>query len=497
MKRRAFLRNLGYGVGMSAVASSSWARSERQRQPNVLIIHTDQHNFRTLGCYRETLTPDQAFVWGEGVKVDTPHIDRLAHEGALCTRFYATSPVCSPSRAAFVSGMYPQRTPVTNNNVAMSDKVVTFAEILRREGYATGYLGKWHLDGKEKPQWAPQRHFGFEDNAYMFNRGHWKQLEDGPEGPRVKSRGKNGKPDYGIDGADETSFTTDFLTTKTLEFIERSGDRPFCCMVSIPDPHGPILVRPPYDKQFADLPFTMPRTALKKEEGVPSWASRSTEGEQFSPDSVARYFGMVKCIDDNVGRMLSTLEKRGILDDTIVVFTSDHGDMMGEHGRFNKGVPLEGSAKIPFILRYPPKVKAGTLVREALGCVDFLPTLMALMEIETQHEVDGRDASSLFVKGQQPPGWEDVTFLRKGGSGERGWIAAVTSRFKLVLSSQDPPWLVDLEKDPDELINCIDSPECKSIGRALASQLKGYCELCKDPYLDVPGIRKSLADLLQ
>ena len=119
------------------------------------------------------------------------------------------------------------------------------------------------------------------------------------------------------------------------------------------------------------------------------------------------------------------------------------------------------------------------------------------MGMEVQHEVDGRDASSLFVKGQPPSGWEDVAFLRKGGSGKRGWIAAVTSRFKLVLSAQDAPWLLDLEKDPDELVNCVDSPECKSIGRALASQLKDYCERCKDPYLDVPGIKKSFADLLR
>jgi arylsulfatase A-like enzyme len=172
-------------------------------RPNLLIIHTDEHNFRTLGCYG-------------GKVVKTPNIDFLAARGAMCTRFYATTPVCSPSRAAFVSGRYPHNTPVVTNNIPMSDEIVTFAEILRRDGYATGYAGKWHIDGTGKPQWAPQRKFGFEDNRYMFNRGHWKKLEDTPAGPRVAARDKKNKPGYAVAGADEKSFTTDWLRPSTL-----------------------------------------------------------------------------------------------------------------------------------------------------------------------------------------------------------------------------------------------------------------------------------------
>ncbi|MHC4180936.1 MAG: sulfatase-like hydrolase/transferase, partial [Planctomycetota bacterium] len=112
----------------------------------MLIIQTDEHNFRTLGCYRATLPPEQALMWGKSV-VTTPNIDWLASHGAVCTSFYATTPVCSPSRAAFVTGRYPQNTPVTTNNIPLRDDAVTFAEILRRQGYATGYAGKWHLDG--------------------------------------------------------------------------------------------------------------------------------------------------------------------------------------------------------------------------------------------------------------------------------------------------------------------------------------------------------------
>ncbi|MEO1999823.1 MAG: sulfatase-like hydrolase/transferase, partial [Planctomycetaceae bacterium] len=110
---------------------------------NLLILQTDEHHFKTLGCYGGRL-------------VETPNIDWIGKHGAICTSFYATTPVCSPSRAAFVSGLYPQKTPVVTNNIPLDDAIVTFAEILQKRGYATGFAGKWHLDGSGKPQWAPK-----------------------------------------------------------------------------------------------------------------------------------------------------------------------------------------------------------------------------------------------------------------------------------------------------------------------------------------------------
>jgi arylsulfatase A-like enzyme len=115
---------------------------------------TDEHNFRTLGCYREMMQKRQAYMWGPAV-VETPNIDWLADQGALCTSFYATTPVCSPSRGSLISGLYPQATPVVTNNIPLNDGVVTFAHLLGKSGYKTGYAGKWHLDGGGKPQWAP------------------------------------------------------------------------------------------------------------------------------------------------------------------------------------------------------------------------------------------------------------------------------------------------------------------------------------------------------
>ena len=149
-----------------------WAK----QMPNVIIIQTDEHNLRTLGCYRELMSEDQAYVWGKGNKVETPHIDSLARDGLVCTNYFASSPVCTPSRASWVSGLYPQATGSPSNNLPLDDSIITFAEVLWKRGYATSYLGKWHLDGDAKPGWAPARKFGFSDNRFMFNRGHWKKF---------------------------------------------------------------------------------------------------------------------------------------------------------------------------------------------------------------------------------------------------------------------------------------------------------------------------------
>lgn len=157
----------------------------QKQKPNLIIIHTDEHNLRTIGAYRTTMVQEQAEIWGKGNVVETPNIDRIAKEGALALNWYAPSPVCTPSRASMVSGLYPVATGSPVNDMPMHDEVVTFAQILEDNGYATSYVGKWHLDGEGKPGFAPERKFGFTDNRYMFNRGHWKMLSEDGHGPYV------------------------------------------------------------------------------------------------------------------------------------------------------------------------------------------------------------------------------------------------------------------------------------------------------------------------
>jgi arylsulfatase A-like enzyme len=466
--------------------------STQAAPPNLLVIQTDEHNFRTLGCYRDTLPPEQALVWGKDAVLETPNIDWLAKQGALCTSFYATTPVCSPSRAALISGRYPQNTPVVNNNVPLSNDVVTFAELLKRRGYRTGYVGKWHLDGSGKPQWQPKRNFGFEDNRFMFNRGHWKKFEDTPEGPRVGAR-KNGKPSYDLDGADEESFATDWLTTKVIKFIESDKEQPFCMMVALPDPHGPNTVRAPYNTQFSHIKFELPATMTNPGETQPFWGKAMVQSLQNQ--SMQQYFGMVKCIDDNVGRIIEALRKQGRLENTMIVFTADHGDLCGEHCRHNKGNPYEASAKVPFIMYYPPKVKAGTVINEALSCVDFLPTAFSLFGYKTAGLEQGRDASTLFRTGKAPADWKDLAFLRSTGSADipSAWLCVVSDQYKLVFSNGDIPWLYDLETDPDEVVNALHEADHRDRIRTMSQALQAYGEQNAEPFIALPRIKADIA----
>ncbi|EMI18956.1 sulfatase family protein [Rhodopirellula maiorica SM1] len=441
--------------------------------PNVLIIQTDEHNFRTLGAYRETLPPDQAFVWGDDAVVQTPSIDSIANRGVICTSFYATSPVCTPSRAAFFSGVPPHKTGAHSNDQPYRNDIVTFAEVLRRDGYSTGYAGKWHLDGPGKPQWAPKRQFGFADNRFMFNRGHWKNLEIADSGPRVGSRNQKDAPNYNVGDANEQTYATDWLADRAVDFIREHANEPFCYHLSIPDPHGPNTVRAPYDTMFADMAIRPPLSFSMSREN-PAWAAATGRNAslKFNPSLMQHYFGMVRCIDDNVGKILNTLDELQLTDRTVIVFTSDHGDLCYEHGRLNKGNPYEGSAKIPMLIAAPGIIPPATRVDQAFGTVDFAPTLLALLGKQAPESVEGRDASGVLT-GKTQSDLDEVAILQSSGL-KPSWFAVINDRFKLVFSVSEQPWLFDLEKDPHELKNSIDVTDNQKVVRSMAAALRDY-----------------------
>ncbi len=207
------------------------------------MVLTDEHNYRTLSCYRDYLASkigaDKADVWGDATRLDTPNIDKLAKQGALFSNFYTVAPLCTPSRASFMTGLYPSSTGGSElNHGEMDGTLKTFASVLQEErGYRTGYFGKWHLDGEEIPGWgANGRPFGFDNNKYRWNRGHFKYLDE------VKGKMKG----YDIDqvdlisGKQEEHYTTDYLVDRGIEFMKRAveNDKQFAMVISIPDPHG-------------------------------------------------------------------------------------------------------------------------------------------------------------------------------------------------------------------------------------------------------------------
>ncbi|MCP3928674.1 MAG: sulfatase-like hydrolase/transferase [Bacteroidetes bacterium] len=450
--------------------------------PNLLIIHTDEHNFRTIGAYRNTMSEDQAFIWGKNTFVTTPNIDKLAEQGVMCTSYYASSPVCTPSRASFITGLYPIATGSPKNDLPLNDDVITFAEILQQNGYSTSYVGKWHLDGEAKPGFAPARKFGFEDNRYMYNRGHWKMFEETANGPSFIGDFdvKKNRYKYNIEDATEHSFSTDYLTDRTIEIIDRDKSKPFCVMLSLPDPHGPNTVRAPYDSMYTHFKFEEPHSMFAKPEQIPAWNARGKKPvNQLNQRAMAQYFGMVKCIDDNVGKLLRYLNEQGLDNNTIVVFTSDHGDLMGEHGKHNKGLPYETSAGIPFIIRYPGKIPVGKITHTAYTTADFAPTILSIMGIRKQlPDFHGMDTSSDFLVNGKEVSDNRIVYITNAAS---RWVAATNSHYKLVLSPSDEPWLFDLQKDPDELINFYKNPEYKEIAEQFKQELLHQMKLYDEP----------------
>ena len=256
---------------------------------------------------------------------------------------------------------------------------------------------------------------------------------------------------------------------------------------------APNDVRAPYDRAFRKLKFEVPETAKKamhRDPALPGWADVNNFSPENADDQIqaiaddptrqsgfSQVFGMIQLLDHKMGELLDFLDEKNLFKNTIVVFTSDHGDMMGEHGRLNKGVPYAGSAQVPMLIRWPGNIRRGKIIETAYSSVDFVPTILGLMGVNSRIESHGIDGSAEIRKRQKVSRDEDqIRFLTD--SKKRTWAAAVTARYKLVLS-KDTPWLFDLERDPDELINFYGDPEYEEIGAKLKTALLGAMDKYK------------------
>ncbi|HCO94055.1 MAG TPA: sulfatase [Phycisphaerales bacterium] len=457
MNRRGFLKVAGLSSVSLAlpdfVANNAGAARRKQVLPNLLIIHTDQLSSWAVSAYAGQLTKTPNY--GK-ILVETPNIDSLAKEGAILYNFFTNSAVCTPSRGCLVTGRYPHDHGAYRNNIEMNRDEVTIARILENNGYETGYAGKWHLDGTPKPGWIrPERSMGFSECRYMFNRGHWKKIVEQPGGnPEVSP--------YKVIGNTKT-FTTDWLADKTIEFIEKSGTKPFFYMVSIPDPHTPFTVREPYMSMYDPEDMTVPNTF---EESPATGKPKRGKGTDSVKKNKAHYCGLVKCIDDNVGRILASLRDKRILDDTIVIFTTDHGEYMGEHGLYGKNQWYRTAYRIPFLIRWPKKIRAGTVVEQFVTNVDVQQTLLGLIGIESSGREQGRDASPL-LRGEEIE-WKDQAMVHHSSLESAGIF---TPKYELVLKANGRHMLFDRLKDPEQTRNLCGNTEYRDIMRGLAARI--------------------------
>jgi len=377
--RRRFLRALGTGAAGAALAglapvirsaaASASAGSAASRPPNVVIIFTDDQGYEDVGCFGSPL-------------IRTPNLDRMAAEGMRLTDFYVAASVCSPSRAALMTGCYPQRINMNvfdrivkgqrrgggvvlfpNSPTGLNPNEITLAEILKSRGYATACVGKWHLG--HLPQFMPMRQ-GFDSYYGIPYSNDMRITKDGKSGPPLM------RNDQVIEHPANQDTLTRRYTEEAVRFIQANKDRPF----------------------FLYLPHTMPH--------IPIHASDRFRGKSRR----GLYGDVIEEIDWSVGQVLDTLKACGVDRQTLVIFTSDNGPWIrfGEHGgsahplRDGKGTIYEGGMREPCIMRWPEKIPAGTVCREITSTIDLLPTIAHLAGAEppTDRVIDGKDIRPLL-----------------------------------------------------------------------------------------------------
>ena len=412
--------------------------SQMTTPPNLVHIFADEMREMDMGC---SGNPD----------IRTPNLDRLAAEGARFTRMFTPDPVCCPARAALMTGLLPHRTGVVRNGQRLSTGVPCIAEITRAAGYATGHIGKWHLDGGRCPEDGycrvpAGRHRGFDTWAgYEHGHRYWNARYFDSHDREVRIGGR---------------YSPDVMTDLAIELIERNRARPFHLDLPWGPPHFPLDQAKPEDLARFD-----PETLTLR----PNVPRRSRAEARVA---YAQTYAMIENLDWNLGRVLDALERAGLTNNTIVIFTSDHGDMLLSHGQHYKRRPAEESIRVPFLIQWPGRIPAGQTV-DTLACLtDVVPTCLDLMGVEPPPS-DGVSHAPLLTGTGSPTQRESVYLscmwlgcrdYDPGLHAKRPWRAVRTDRHMACFLQDEGGGtlrlveLCDLEADPYELRNLAGDP---------------------------------------
>ena len=429
-------------VALSLYSTTIAHCADRRGAPNVVVILTDDQGFGELG------------VTGNPI-IRTPHIDRLAAQGVSLANFNVM-PVCSPTRACLMTGRYNYRTGVTDTYLGrslMHPDETTLAQMLAGGGYRTGIFGKWHL-GDNYPMRAMDK--GFQESL-VLNGGGLAQPGDSPDPVDERGAYFNTTLRHNGQWVKTKGYVSDVITEAAIQFIQKKSDRPFFVYLPFNCPHSPHQVPDEYRRHYPEKDFAAARFPHR---GHPMAA-------KCDPDDLARVYGMIENIDDNVGRLLAKLDELKLADNTIVVFFSDNGCQ--QHHGYNagfqgwKGTPLEGGIHQFCFIRWPAQLKAGRQVDRIAAHIDLAPTLIDLCGVPKPERVkfDGLSLAPL-LRGR-PVAWPDRTLFfqwHRGDAPERYRAFAARSQdWKLVQPRGVPErWngktafqLYDMAHDPLEL----------------------------------------------
>ncbi len=445
------------------------------KRPNIVFIMSDDHAAHAISAYSGRLNK-------------TPNIDRLAKEGMKFENAFATNSICTPSRAAILTGKYAHLNgvPVFNH---IDNSQPMLQKYLQQAGYYTGMIGKWHLGGNRGKEGEPT---GFDYWNILPGQGAYFD-------PMMIEMGERKKL---------TGYTTDIITDLAIQFIEkRPQDKPFFLMYHHKAPHRNWQPDEKHRKQFENYDPPIPATFDDDYKGKSDAARQSTmhidadlndndlkmkppaglTGAELKRWKFRRYMqdylACVQSVDDNVGRFLDWLDKNGLAENTIVIYTSDQGFFLGEHNFYDKRFMYEEALRMPFLIRWPEKIKPGSVSKGMILNVDFAPTLLDAAGVKTPADMQGRSFLPL-LEGRTPPGWRTAMYYRYYHPGHHNVAAHYgirTDRYKLIYFNKLDQWeLYDLRKDPREMRNVYSDPAYAKIVEGLKKELQRLKKEMKD-----------------
>ncbi|MFO8007085.1 MAG: sulfatase-like hydrolase/transferase [Candidatus Brocadiia bacterium] len=473
--------------------------------PNLLFLYTDEQRFDTMGAYGNR-------------RIETPNLDRLAETSTVFDEAYVTQPVCTPSRSTLLTGLYPHTNGCLANNVPLPADVPCLPQILPRGVYATAHHGKWHLGDEIFPQHGFQHWRAIEDmyrgyyspgrcREKLSHYQRWLQQERGVEPPEGSDHLNRSQ----VARLPEELSKPAYLAQEASRFIRANRGRPFVLYVNFLEPHMPFTG--PRDGQYdpAEVPLPDnfeaapgPAQPLKARSNHLRWSSRFETEEDWRA-LIARYWGLCSQVDTHVGTILDALEECGLTDETIVVYTSDHGDMMGSHQLAAKTVMYQEAVRVPLMVRLPGQTE-GRRVRGPVSQIDLVPTLLDLMGAPLPDHLEGKSLRAALT-GEVEALTEDIFIEWNGVEGyDPKWQVPGADEQEVKASYHDPVrtiitpdgWrfscsplgeheLYNLREDPGETVNLAMQEQHRPVMRELCGHIAAWQERTAD-HVELPEL---------
>ncbi len=507
--RREFVKAMGLGAAALTLPSVSHAAGKSAERPNIIFIMSDDHAAHAIGAYG-----------GRLAKLNpTPVIDTLARDGVLLENAFCTNSICTPSRACIMTGQYSIVNGVLDLGGKLAPENQYLAIEMRKAGYLTAMIGKWHL--KLEPNF----------DYYKVLPGQGSYFD-----PSFREKGKGQWPKNMVK---MTGHSSDCITDSVLAWLKgRDRTRPFFLMYHFKAPHDMFQNARRYDNYLADVDIPEPESMWKQ----PNFGSMATRGynDELVPyigTSIGRrhafrnyargwakdanlsgeeakrlayqtylkkYLRCVKGVDDNLKRFLDYMKAEGILDNTLLMYTGDQGFMLGEHDYQDKRWMYDESQRMPFLVRYPKTIKAGSRTGAIVENVDYGPTILDFAGVKVPDYMQGRSFKSILETGAEPPDWKKAAYYRYWMHLAHHWNPAHfgirTKTHKLIFyygcttsgGNRTPPaWeLYDLVKDPKEVNNVYDDPAYKGVVAGLKKQLADLRRTYKDTDDAFPEVKR-------